>query len=245
MTAMNTPAALIASSQQLRDVVAVQPLVQRRLQQLQRWQVTRLRHTYDDFSTQPRYHDALEFFVNDLYGPHDYSQRDTELSRVLRMLERLLSAQAVHTLTLALQLESLSMNLDLAMAAVLDDMDITPAIYQQAYQRVGRVADRQRQIVLIVAAGRTLDGLVRNPAIGAALWAAALPARIAGVSVLHDFLKRGYHAFSRMQGAGTLLTAIEQRETIIMNRLFSAASEPFNWQCAEPHHSSSAGKELQ
>ena len=241
MTAMNTPAALIASSQKLRDV-AVQPVMQRRLQQLQRWQVTRLRRTYDDFSSQSRYHDALEFFVNDLYGPHDCSQRDTELSKVLRAIQRVLPAQAVQALTLALQMESLSLSLDIEMAEVLDDGDITSALYQKAYQDVGRTADRQQQVVLIVAAGRALDGLVRNPAIGAALWVAALPARIAGVSMLHDFLKRGYHAFSRMQGAGTLLAAIEQRETIIMKKLFSAASSPFEWQRSELIHASEVSK---
>ncbi len=227
-----TPAALIDDIGAIRGKLASQPEVERRLAVLQHWQVARLRTTYADYAAQDRYRDTLEFFVTDLYGPHDYSQRNRDLGKVLHRFERVLSARAIDTLAMALQLELLSQELDLAMLEVIADEAITELSYMQAYRSVGRVDDRRQQIALIIGAGRALDDVVRNPAIGAALWAARLPARVAGVMVLHDFLHRGYQAFSVMQGAESFLTAVEQRETIIMNNLLAGSSDPFQWQQA-------------
>jgi len=226
----NMHAALITSSEQLHSMQAAQPLTQSCLTKLQDWQVARLRRTYEDFSLQPRYHDALEFFVNDLYGAHEYSPLKTQLSKVLRMFQQLLPATAMRALALALQLEDLSLSLDVDMVQRLEECDITSSLYQKIYRSVGRIADRRQQILLIVEAGRALDEVMHNPAISAALWATAVPARIIGVARLHDFLRRGHHAFAEMQNANDLLAAIEQRETIIMNNLMNGDSDPFNWQ---------------
>jgi hypothetical protein len=93
-----------------------------------------------------------------------------------------------------------------------------------------------------VGAGRALDKLVRNPAVGAALWAARLPARVAGVLTLHKFLHRGYQAFSSMRGADTFLDAIEQRETVIMNKLLAGDRDPFRWQRSDETNISGGGQ---
>jgi hypothetical protein len=227
-----TPAALIDAIGTTRGTLASQPELMRRLAELQQWQVARLRRTYADFSVQDRYRHALEFFMNDLYGPHDYSQRDRDLSKVLDLFERALPTRAIETLSMALQLEWLSQSLDLAMLEAMTDAVITESGYAQAYRRVGRVADRRQQIAFIVGAGRALDKLVRSPAIGAALWAARLPAKVTGVLALHDFLQRGYQAFSALHGADLFLDAIEQRETIIMSNLLAGDRDPFQWQCS-------------
>ena len=226
-------ASLIETISRSRIQLQSQPVKQQRLQTLQRWQTERLRRTYADFSRQKRYRDALEFFVEDLYGPHDYSQRDHDLNKVLAKFERLLSARALQTLATALQLEALTQELDWVMLEYLAG-DINESSYAQAYRQVARASDRQHQIALIVAAGRALDALVDNPAIGAALWAARLPAKMYGVMTLHTFLERGYRAFTTMCGAQRLLTAIEKRETAIMTRLLAGTAEPFCWSGAEP-----------
>jgi hypothetical protein len=131
---------------------------------------------------------------------------------------------------MALQLEALSQELDVAMVGFLSSDDIDEAGYAAAYRRTGRAQDRRRQIDIIVATGRTLDTLARNPAIGTALWAARMPARVAGVLTLQTFLERGYRAFVVMKSAEHLLSAIEQRETAIMNNLFASHSDPFRWE---------------
>lgn len=198
-----------------------------RLRALQRFQVERLRWTYADCASQPRYRAALEFFVDDLYGPHDRSARDRNLSKVLDQWVRLLPERALHALTRALELELLTQALDLAMVDALQGEQPHFKTYPAAYRRADRYDDRRRQIDLILAAGRDLAALIDIPALGTALRVASVPARLLDVMDLHQFLQRGYRAFKQMNGADVLLRIIEQRETDIMQRLMAGVPDPF------------------
>jgi hypothetical protein len=203
------------------------PKRRERLRALQHFQVERLRWTYADCAAQPRYRAALEFFVADLYGPHDHKQRDEGLRKVLDQWSRLLPERALHALSSALDLELLSHALDVAVVDALQG--VTPSFdsYPSAYRRAGRFEDRRRQIGLIIAAGNDLDSLLGIPALGTVLRVARTPARMLGVMDLHRFLERGYRAFKRMNGASALLRIIEQRESDLMQRLTSCVPDPF------------------
>ncbi|HKQ12657.1 MAG TPA: hypothetical protein VJT80_04445 [Steroidobacteraceae bacterium] len=221
-----------------RDVVARDQHRLAGLQALQFWQSQRLERTYADYAAEPRYRAAIEFFMQDLYGPHDFARRDRDLRKVLYQWERLLPERALQALVHALELEALSLALDIATADALGEAALTAEAYAIAYRHAGRRSDRQRQIWLTVAAGRALDSLIEQPAIGIGLRAARLPARVLGVATLQAFLERGYKAFKRMAGAGELLQAIEQRETTIMHRLFAGSSDPYRLDA--PRRTSSA-----
>lgn len=203
------------------------PLRLTQLRRLQQWQAERLERTYVDVSSTPRYRDAMRFFLQDLYGPHDYSRRNRDLKKVLAQWEQRLPKQAYEAVLFALELENLTQELDLLMVEALHGAAPSAAAYASAYRQVGERSGRQRQIWLVAAAGRALDALVELPLVGTALRVARLPAKLAGLSVLHEFLERGHAAFARMGGASELLRLIEQRETAIMQRLFTAASNPF------------------
>lgn len=224
---MTSALALIDEIVATRAQVAQDPRKLSRLQTLQRWQVERLQLTYADFAADPRHRAALAFFIEDLYGPHDFTQRHRDLQKVLHQWERLLGERARQTLRHALELEALTQSLDLAVVTELGAANLTVASYAAAYRRADRRDDRQRQIWLILAAGRALDALIDVPAIGIALRAARLPARVIGVTALQEFLERGYRAFRTMGGAQKLLRDIEQRETTIMQRLFAGSADPF------------------
>ncbi len=211
----------------IRDTIARDQRNLAGLQAVQQWQAQRLQRTYTDYATQPRYRAAIEFFLQDLYGPHDFTQRNRDLRRVLYQWERLLPQRALDALLYALELEALSQSLDVAVAAALGGTAPTHASYPVAYRKVGRRDERQRQIWLTLAAGRALDSLIEAPAVGIALRTARLPARVLGVAALHAFLERGYNAFKKMAGASELLQAIQQRETTTMHRLFAGSSDPF------------------
>ena len=226
--------ALIERIALTRDSIARDQRTLVGVQALQHWQAQRLQRTYADFAAEPRYRAAIEFFLQDLYGPHDFTQRDHDLRKVLHQWERLLPQRALQAVVCALELEALSQSLDIATAAALGSTDPTPATYAVAYRRVGRREDRQRQVWLTVAAGRALDSLIEAPALGIALRTARLPARILGVTTLQAFLERGYNAFRRMAGADELLAAIERRETTIMQRLFAGSSDPYRVDAPRP-----------
>ena len=219
--------ALVDEIAATRAQVAQDPSKLGRLQALQRWQVERLQLTYADLATDPRHRAALAFFIEDLYGPHDFTQRHRDLKKVLNQWQRLLGERALQAVMHALELEALSQSLDLAMLAAHGPAKLTVASYAAAYRRADRREDRQRQIWLTLAAGRELDALINVPGIGVALRAARLPARMIGVSALQEFLDRGYRAFEVMGGAQELLRNIEQRETAVMQRLLAGCADPF------------------
>ena len=60
-----------------------------RVQALKRYQQRRFAHTYDDLLKTSRYGPAARFFLDELYGPRDYSERDAQFARVVPALARL------------------------------------------------------------------------------------------------------------------------------------------------------------
>src|SRR5881394_2363346 len=54
-----------------------------RVAEVQRWQTARLMRTYADLNANPRYRAATAYFVQDLYGPKDFSARDAALLKLV------------------------------------------------------------------------------------------------------------------------------------------------------------------
>jgi len=205
-----------------------------RLRALRAWQATRLAHTYEDLHREPRYTAAVEFFLNDLYGPQDFSRRDQELKRAAAPLRRALPAALLAVLAKAIELDVLTLELDHAMLGQLPERPVTEASYAMAYRALARTGERRRQIDLTVSIGADLERLVRQRWIGLALRAAHLPARAAGFGVLQQFLERGFAAFRRMGSARTLLQAIRERETQLMEALLRGDPWPASALPPEP-----------
>ena len=219
--AVNTLEELCERKRVLEAGDAASPGYAKRLRDLRAWQAVRLAETYDDLRREPRYSAAVEFFLNDLYGPQDLSRRDKDLLRACRYFARALPAPALEILKRALALDVLSAELDHAMAQQIGRGCVTAAVYAAAYCRVGRAGDRQRQIDFLIDIGENLERVVRQRWIDVALRAARLPARIAGLGALQVFLERGFAAFREMRGAQGLLEAIRERETRLMHALFA------------------------
>jgi hypothetical protein len=199
-----------------------------RLAELKRWQSERLARTYADMAAQARYAAATAFFIDDLYGAKDFSARDQAMLRILPVMTRLLPASAVETAALSIELEALSEDLDHRLAAKLAAGPITEESYAKAYRASATRAERERQVELIGAAGRRLDEVVRKPMLGSTLKLMRRPARMAGLADLQHFLERGFGAFRAMKGADEFLSRVRERETAILNRLFSGAQQPFS-----------------
>lgn len=192
------------------------------------WQAERLASTYADLADSPRYKAATAFFLDDLYGPKDFSSRDEAMMRIVPVMSKVLPATAVETAALAIELEALSEDLDHRLARALPPGPLDEVRYAVAYRESGTREERERQIELIDAVGRRLDAVVKKPLIGQTLRLMRKPAQLAGLADLQDFLERGFEAFRRMRGADDFLDAVRERETRILNRLFSGAPEPFS-----------------
>lgn len=191
-----------------------------RLRVLAAFQSARLADSYADLRQQPRHRAAVEFFLTDLYGPQDLSQRDAQMLAALGKLQRFLPAAALEALAGAFELHVLTMELDADTAARLPDgRALTAAGYAAAYRAAGRAADRDRQIRLIGEIGGLLDSLAHRPEVGLAVRLARGPAHAAGYGELQDFLERGYHAFRAIDGAAEFLALVDARERQLMREL--------------------------
>src|SRR4051812_9483400 len=197
-----------------------------RLAALKAWQAERLQRTYADLSRQPRYAAATRFFLEDLYGPKDFTARDDAMIRILPTMSKILPESAVETAALAMELEALTEALDQRVARALPARgEITETNYAQAYREATTRAERRKQVALGVAVGRRLETLVRKPFFLRTLKLMRTPAKVAGLGELQDFLERGFAAFAAMHGAEAFLATLEAREEAIIAGLFSGGTK--------------------
>jgi hypothetical protein len=194
-----------------------------RRQRLRQWQSERLARTHRDLLETPRYRNAAVFFLSELYGPADRSKRYAEIERVMPLTVKILPVAGLEVVADAVELDALSESLDADMIEalgprlnVLDD-----AAYGDAYRQTGRRADRAKQIGLIHDLGLALDRLSHLPMVPGTLKKMRLPAKIAGLSELQNFLQCGFEAFSEMQGTEEFVTTIVAREVKLSEALFA------------------------
>lgn len=200
---------------------AVEPDLDARVQALKTYQQRRFAQTYADLLANPRYEAATRFFLQELYGPGDYRQRDAQFARVVPTLTRLFPAEVVDTVAKLARLHALSEHLDTRMADHLLSPDITPVEYGIAWRACGEPASRQRQIDLTMAVGESLDKLTRKPLLRQTLKLMRGPAQMAGLGALQNFLESGFDTFRAMRGAGEFLATVKQREEALARSLFN------------------------
>jgi hypothetical protein len=207
---------------------AASPELAAALDRLAQWQARRLNATYGDLARDPRYAEAIAFFQSELYGPGDFSQRDADLARVVPIMIRVLPDSAVETVAMAMELSTLSHELDHALVGKLDAAaPLTVSAYCDAYRACGNRDERRRQIELIVQTGGALERYVRQPVLRPLLAMMRGPARMAGLSTLQEFLERGFASFSDMRDVEVFLETIDKRETALMLAILKGDRAPF------------------
>jgi hypothetical protein len=191
---------------------------------LKAYQQARFSHTYADLLASPRYGAASRYFLDELYGPKDFSARDDQFARVAPKIARVFPDHLAETLAILSELHALSETLDTAMAGRLSSDRIAAADYLAAWQGVGRVADRERQIALTLAIGAQLDRITRLPLLRNAMRLMRGPARAAGLADVHRSLENGFDTFKAMKGADEFIACIGERERALADALFAAGA---------------------
>lgn len=209
-----------------RELRALDPSLARRVAAVKQFQHARFAHSYADLLADPRYAKAAAFFLEDLYGPVDFSERDSQFMRVVPGLVRLFPKDLIATVAELAALHALSERLDTAMGRVVADSPLDGAAYAQAWRSVGEPPARTRQIELMVAVGSALDRYTRNPLLRHSLRVMRGPAQAAGLSALQRFLERGFDTFRGMGGAREFLAIIAQREHALAALLFGGGEPP-------------------
>lgn len=208
----------VAGERQLR---AADPALGARVEAIKRYQQRRFEHSYADLLAHPRYAGAAKFFLDELYGPNDFTQRDQQFARVVPPMVHLFPAEVVQTVEALAALHALSERFDSTMGRLLDAPAVDASRYAQAWQRCGDAPARERQITLMEQVGRSLDVLTRKPMLRHTLRLMRAPARAAGLGALQSFLEAGFDTFRGMGGAAEFLTLIGQRERSLAAALFT------------------------
>jgi hypothetical protein len=211
---------------------------------VKRFQSRRFAFTYGDILKAGPYQNAAQFFLEELYGEKDYSHRDTQFARIAGAMQKLLPKAAVATAVLLAELHLLTEELDHAMGAawlalvqkagaVTSSLNLSPLdsslTYVKSWQNVGRRDDRRLQLEKVLEMGRDLDRLTKTHGLRLVLKMMRRPAEAAGLGDLQHFLEHGFDTFAQMgqhhSSVAGFLSLIEQRESALMDDLFSEPAE--------------------
>jgi hypothetical protein len=191
--------------------------------QVKQLQARRFRASYADFLSSPRYAAATRFFLDELYGEHDFAQRDAQFGAIAGAIERLFP-DAVADLAVDLaETHALTETLDHTLAGhwLAQDAHCGYAErYVRSWRLTGERAQRQRQLTVVEHMGHELQRLTRMKSLLIALKLMRGPAHAAGLSSLQQFLERGFSAFASVGDAGEFLAAIHLREQRWIDALF-------------------------
>ena len=205
----------------LRAQRSADPPLAQRVLAVKTYQAQRFERSYADLLAHARYGAAARFFLDELYGPQEFSRRDAQFERVVPALVRLFPAELVATVEQLGELHALTEVLDDSAAQHLPSLPCTAAGYAAAWQGAGRAPARERQIGLTIAIGSALEGYTRSRLMRTTLRMMRGPAQAAGLQDLQRFLEAGFDAFGAMRGAGEFLDLVAQRERALAAALFA------------------------
>jgi hypothetical protein len=196
--------------------------------QVKQLQARRFRATYADFLVQPRYAEATRFFLDELYGEHDFTERDTQFGRIAGAIERMFPDAVAELAVDLAETHALTETLDHQLAThwLAQDSSCSEAErYVRSWRLTGERPLRDRQLSVVKHMGRELQRLTRMRSLSIALKLMRKPAQAAGLSSLQQFLESGFSAFASLGDAQAFLATINEREHAWIDTLFDAAPD--------------------
>jgi hypothetical protein len=197
--------------------------LQSAVEAVKRLQARRFRATYADFLSDPKYSRATRFFLEELYGVHDFARRDAQFARIAGALERLFPEPVAQLAVDLSETHALTEVLDHQLAThwlTLDKSLPAPERYIVAWRKTGDRISRERQLSVVQHMGLELQRLTRMRTLRLGLRMMRNPARAAGLDDLQHFLESGFDAFAALGDAKPFLETIGARETRWLSALF-------------------------
>ena len=192
--------------------------------EIKRFQHARFSETYSDLIESPQTAKAVRFFLEELYGPIDFSGRDAEFSRVAPQIARLFPGEIGHIVLSLVHLHALSERLDSEMGAALTTVSLSKEEYRRVWLFIGQPGARNEQITLVRRVGLALAEQVRKPLLRTALRLMRHPAHAAGLGRLQSILELGLDAFRDLPCPEEFVLDITQRESRFIENLFGGTA---------------------
>jgi hypothetical protein len=217
----------VAAVAQLRHKSLAEPRLGDAVGVIKRLQSQRFAGTYADLLAGGPYAAASRFFLEELYSDKDYAQRDAQFARIAGAIEKLFPAQVAQTAVALARLHALTEDLDHGLAqAWLAQPDGSPPAqrYVAAWRQLGRRADRERQLQVVLDIGQQMARLTRTPGLRLMLKMMRGPAAAAGLGSLQRFLENGFDTFAAMSrrpdGVEQFLELVHGREQVLIGQWF-------------------------
>lgn len=218
----------VAHVSQLRQALEDHPALGAAVGDVKRMQSRRFAGTYADLLADGPYAAPANFFLTELYSDKDYAERDAQFARIAGAIEKFFPQQVVSTAVALAELHALTEELDQAMAlewmAQEGDETSDACRYALAWREVGRRADRESQLTVVLRIGEEMARLTRTAGLKVMLRMMRGPASAAGLGSLQHFLESGFDTFAAMAkrrgGAEQFLGIIAERESALLKLLF-------------------------
>ena len=192
---------------------------------LKDFQSKRLRTTYDDFASQPEYASACFFFFYRIYSVEDTEDRDRQFRKIHGTVKNFLGGEVVHSMTRLIELQELTIELDMKLLAVLAEMDAPVAFDMATYERAYKISDnyagREKQIELLDFTIRLIHRISHRFGIGMVLKGLRAACLVLGHTSMVDFLMDGYRAFADLRAIDPLAEAMVERERRRLDRIWA------------------------
>ena len=176
---MNTPADQIR--QHLETVARLRAAPPAGLADVKRLQAQRFEATYADLLASPRHRPATRFFLDELYGDHDFAQRDAQFGRIAGAIERLFPPAVAQLAVDMAQLHALTETLDAQLAQhwASERAPQPAARYVAAWRLTGARPLREQQLQVVLHMGRELQHMTAKKSLRLALRMMRGPAQAA------------------------------------------------------------------
>jgi hypothetical protein len=223
---------MLARNHAIAERVQQADFPQQAFERLQQWQRERLTRSFEDLRRHEGYGPAVHFFLSELYGGLDFRERDQDMGRVMPVMIRFLPDRTLGTMSEAFELQAISLEYDMAMAAWIRQRRVgrlDMARYGEVYRACSDRAGRERQIHLIRDLGYDLDKLVHLPLVNYLVRLLRAPAHAAGFGKLQEFLEEGLESFRALEDARWFVDTIYTREWASMEKLFAGEARPFGF----------------
>ncbi|CAM2065528.1 hypothetical protein SCOR_09110 [Sulfidibacter corallicola] len=196
-----------------------------RYRYLKGFQSKRLRDTYDDFASRPKYASACYFFFEEIYSTEDTTDRDESFRKIYGTVQRFLGGEVVESMTRLIELQELTIKLDMRILDVLLEreapVEFGMETYESAYKLSENYQERVRQIELLEFTLRLIHKISHRFGIGMVLKGLRSACVLLGHTRMVDFLMSGYKAFADLKSIEPLVSAMSQRERERLDRIWA------------------------
>lgn len=183
---------------------------------LQAFQADRMDKTYSDLKNHPEYRKIGRFFFEQLYGPEDFTFRDSGIRKLHQMLRGRIHRGILATVEQVLELHELSEGIDDRMVEKMIERGVGPDFDENGYRAVYRSLDnydeRIHQIDLATETVTEFHRLSKKWLIGASLKTARTAAHLAGLGRIMDFVHDGYVSLRAIRDIDGFVETVRKRE---------------------------------